>query len=1401
MDLQLLDKNGISFYDVVIHKYTYSEQAMQIGRKITASFVYKDNSLHDKFTKREYIIYKQNKYWLSKQPSIEQKGMLSDNSELKGAVKYNCEFVSEDVILANTFVCDVNYGDLVVQTRNGSRTFYFFGTVREYVAMLNANLQFNLPSSGWNAIMQSGFVDKGITPERPIAFRDNTIEDALKTLYDTYKVPYYIQGTTIVVGKPILEVGHIFQFGQGVGLKNNDRIAKGNKVITRLIGKGSPDNLPFRYPNIKDPLGNVIDHPYYRENLMPTVYVNAVRDRVLGINPNAPLIDYIDANNTYPTPINPSLPSAHPQSFDYIKPTIEEIEYNGIRIDQVKAIEYFDNNVLIDDIDKESGEVRQPHFKIQFYPMGFDIWASAAVTGEMILSMKSGATQGSEFKVAVNDEDFKNSFYTKDANGKIIFDPNLPTRDLVKFPKSNDQSIWITVYKDIDTWGINAIMPNKWQQPRTGDKFVILQIELPQYYIDQAQLKLDADMEEYLRANNFDQYEYPLSFDEGFLELNQSILAQIGTNILVPFKYRGDDDVKRLSVQSISIQYDEATLPKYDIKLTDEIVISLNQVGQVRDDVNDLSSTVVQQTIKGGRQANAFYQGIKKVEQGVFDSEGNNRVNIVEALVLKANLALIGQPANNFGLQQVSIRFVGLDKVNIQSGSLYHFDKTVLDTYWQTHDPIWNIQSRNFTGLDPTKDLYVYIRANKINTDATWHITDQQIKYNDDPNVYHFLWGQAVIVDEARGSYATYGLTAVMGGHLSTMVVQSPNFKLTESEFYGSFFDFVNSRYYMGEGATFIANSLTIRRPNKADIEIGGFADQTETDINGLGQDVQDAQGTANDALNEVLAQAYLKAAIHDGTTTIGGGLVLGNILAVTSELSSDSKRPITGALVGSIQDTGLPFIFSGAPDRKEDGTVDYTNVELSKRAKKSKFWAAEDGTGRFSCIEGELDFEGYPRASVNAYDKITGEITDRIWIDPNNEANINTLQGQFFLPLFETTSPDFSGYVFDLRNNLGVLPIETSYTLRVVGLLGIMVGTAYTDEKIGEDIVDFYGEAEYDEYGQLGNYSVYFENRRENGRSLPTDPIPNNAGVKLGINITSTSDPYNLFTRNMEINIVDDNIYKDDIESAVYDKTFPIYPSWYPPETGDPYSNLRVYLGNGYYEIGCISSRYYTIEFDSPDIQVEDMTFSPGTLSVSLVCQSYITNLPNNSIYYKEIFTDIFTVVDGTHPRPSYRANVDATLLGKNGLLVRNYSGNSSNHDNYIRMIRGGGADKNVYLDFNNLIITGKTNSLSSFPNLALAAKLNPTNMTLYNITGYLANTTGISAQWLKDGAYWIYGLPVGYNYIGHVNILNSNANDNAIYATSMEMIESTMLILIRGFNGTLFQPNAYISLFIYKT
>ena len=644
------DEEGqrVPFENLVLKKSTVNSTLMSLSDNITGDVYYKNNKLD--VSMHEYIIYNDVKYVLVNPPTIVREGLASDNSETKGMTKYSFTFYHPMYQLSNMPFTDVAVINTDERYKSVDKTFSWVGQLDDYVAKLNKNLENTL----WVVIIgervPQGVVD---TLSDVLSFDNNTIADALKTMYDTWETPFIIDSIregepyynagkrfSVLVGLPsneiyaseddrIYERPFVFRFGKGVGLKNNSATPRNNKIVTRIAGYGSENNIPFGYPQIpwtgdqswdytrdNDPTNynsypiykgiyggqwvKLIKHPFTRSHLMPSIYVDTVNKKVNpyaeDYDPTIELVDYYDADDAsvYPNVIVPNAPSYEIHQFEKIKPELGEeriISATPLNNDLTPASSW------IDDID-DDGNYVQSYFKIKIPQLAFDLYACAAITEEMQINMRSGACIGATFTVQIDWDDYKANFYDSDGN----FDPDGTRRDLTKYPKSNQGQIELVLQKENQTFGV--IMPNIYQYPKgetsqgagNGDQFVILGISLPISYVTSAEERLDEAMTSYMLENNIHYFDYPLKFDEKFLFDNVNILSQIRNNTVIRFQFANTQ--LELFVKQISIKYGQGVLPQYDITLTDDVNVVLNQIGQAQKDIGKINSLIsaLQQT-------------------------------------------------------------------------------------------------------------------------------------------------------------------------------------------------------------------------------------------------------------------------------------------------------------------------------------------------------------------------------------------------------------------------------------------------------------------------------------------------------------------------------------------------------------------------------------------------------------------------------------------------------------------------------------------------------------------------------------------------------------------------------------------------------------------------------------
>ena len=728
----IYNADGTPFNGLVLRNAAFDSVVMSLGDKITGDVYYRDNTLA--VTMSEYIEYKRNedseavKFVLVNPPTVVREGIVSDNSELRGTTKYSFVFYHPMCAVSNFPFTDVAVSSDEQKYLSDSKTFNWIGNLFDMVAKLNKNLQgtqwivgTNIEHYEQDGVTETSMWQKAAKiPEEPLSFDKTYVSEVLKTSYETWEIPFvvdqiaptdarYAQGKRFLIlfGTPSNEIlddqgePYIFRFGQGVGLKNNSRTPKNNKIVTRIVGYGSENNIPFGYPQIqwfgdqtwkytvnndlsaegslpiyKGILGgqyvNLIKHPFTRKTLMPSVYRETLFNKVSpympdgtlnqNFDPTIELVDYYDADGSYVNPVVEGAESVEIHQFEDIKPEFTEHSivgisaYDGIEcisisefnsfiqskilassneneksalqnvydnmfgmVDSIsniggsytflceygeeteytngvwQSVKYTSSGVSFtynvyngsqppsvdvewDDTMDDDGNYKQSYFKMTLPQLDFDLYACASITEEMKINMRSGACIGCTFPIYVDWDDYKANFYDSDGN----FLPDGEQRDLTKYPKTNLGQVTFVVKKDLDTFG--TLMPNTYQKPHSGDEFVILGISLPTTYVTNAEARLDDAAKEYMRENNVHYYEYPLKFDEHFLATHTDILSQIRNNTIVRFQYGGELPMA-LYVKQMTIKY-SGVLPTYDITLTDDVEIVLNQIGQVTDDVS-----------------------------------------------------------------------------------------------------------------------------------------------------------------------------------------------------------------------------------------------------------------------------------------------------------------------------------------------------------------------------------------------------------------------------------------------------------------------------------------------------------------------------------------------------------------------------------------------------------------------------------------------------------------------------------------------------------------------------------------------------------------------------------------------------------------------------------------------
>ena len=575
-------------YQAVVSDFRYDVKRMG-GAPIITCTVMHTLCLDKLWSENVYAYFNGERFFIKQIPT-------SSYNNTDSRYKHELELVSERFVLDNVYFYDVvdsseNNDKLV----SNSSKFSFFGDINEFASRLNQSLQYS-------NVDYSVVVDDGISSEaKMVSFQDQFFSGAIQEGYNTYNVPFYFEGKVIHFGYTNNAITHTFKYGQDESLLSIQKQNANYKVVNRVTGVGSADNIPYYYPNgyeSKEEVeanGGTWVNP--QTNLMPSIYRETLgKERFYEALNNAYQIPGSDEYYEFENPYIEGKPKEHIVNFDYIKPTIKGITNSeGLRIDMFKEFAYDANDN--DEVDEE-GNYLHPYFFAKLRKFdgehGFNLFDHAIDEQEMVISMTSGSCGACEWIIGVDETSHKNTVQVN-SSGNLVRDD----KGNIKFGTPQDRQndtrnyeVWVALKKDIDTFGV--IMPNasKNYRPSTNDTFVILHIDLPKAYILAAEDKLKEELIKYMSLNNSEKFNFSISFSRIFFAENPKILEQLNENARIQIEY--DNTNYELYVSSYSYNMSNGSpLPEIKVELSDTLSVQQNALQNAISEVKqDIMSSV-----------------------------------------------------------------------------------------------------------------------------------------------------------------------------------------------------------------------------------------------------------------------------------------------------------------------------------------------------------------------------------------------------------------------------------------------------------------------------------------------------------------------------------------------------------------------------------------------------------------------------------------------------------------------------------------------------------------------------------------------------------------------------------------------------------------------------------------
>lgn len=626
--------------------------------------------------------------------------------------KYELRFVSLKYELERCMMRNIVPGDngIVYPT---PLTVEFTGDVKYLAERIQACLDAMYGKGAWSITIAEGTESE----EKNISLSNQNCWDALSIVNTEYKLNYFVKGRNVTIGGEEPVVDNVFEYGKGKGLYEIERSSDTDTgVVTKLRAYGGTRNLDYSYPKLPEWTDSVLPENYALSPLrlmLPSFKTDGKTDYILA--PEEAVAKYGIREGVI--------------TYDDIYPSITGMKNSaGQDVDEIKSVSAITSDT-------------QPTFTVGLYDLGFDL-SESLTTDEAQLSMKSGALQGYTFNITKIDRDSDGS-YTLTLGRNTL--------------------------EEGDTG--NFTVPNKDWSMKAGDKFVLLNILMPQEYIRDAENRLLTRAKEYLAKYSSTNYSYNVGVDEIFMARNVNFYNDImeGKRLTVNDQEIGINN-ENIIIQSLTIKEGEGIIPTFEVTLNNEATAST--LDRIQGQISEVETSV---SNNFSSQSELLRQYRKKLDKSVWDSifvihkddpENPEKITSLESLV--------GLWTNSF-----------LSAKGLNPGSGGGSGEGGATALYQLNDVAKNDSETNVLGAAPGKVL-------TYGTDGKWYAADAVgldetalSKYLTDNEYTTRTW-----VSEQLGNYTT---TTDLATLLGNKVDKVDGKGLSTNDFTDTLLDKLNS--------------------------------------------------------------------------------------------------------------------------------------------------------------------------------------------------------------------------------------------------------------------------------------------------------------------------------------------------------------------------------------------------------------------------------------------------------------------------------------------------------------------------------------------------------------------------------------------------------------------------------
>ena len=277
-------------------------------------------------------------------------------------------------------------------------------------------------------------------------------------------------------------------------------------------------------------------------------YVDSTNVSTIGVRPNSIYFDIKDIQ----------------KGIEEIYPTIEKVEINGVRIDEVLSAKQIEDNGVF----KDGATI--PNFSIFLKKeINFDINDLLKNSTEQpYICMKNGMCGGRQFKIAS--------------------------------ARKHDDNTWELTCERVLDDSLSLYFPYNDYQIKPNDRFVLIGIPLPDSYVEAASIRLLKYALAFLDKNDYTRYVYSPKIDEVYMQRQHdkatsdqtgsisSLHDAIKEGDILQFEDADLHIEGKISIDQLTIREEDGKIPTYEVTLREDK--SVGTIQKLQEKINSLES-------------------------------------------------------------------------------------------------------------------------------------------------------------------------------------------------------------------------------------------------------------------------------------------------------------------------------------------------------------------------------------------------------------------------------------------------------------------------------------------------------------------------------------------------------------------------------------------------------------------------------------------------------------------------------------------------------------------------------------------------------------------------------------------------------------------------------------------